>query len=784
MNVVSASTQASSLPRQRLVRDILRTMSTAGALTACLSISHAQDVAATGPAEPIRVAQAGSDDGITTVTVTARRREENVQDVPIPIAALGGEVLESAGQFRLEDLNQRLPSTNVFVQNPRQTSIAVRGVGNNPANDALESSVGVYLDNVYLGRPGMANFDLVDIDQIALLRGPQGTLFGKNTNAGVLNVSTRKPSFTPGAIVETTAGDDSYWQVRGAITGPLSEQVAGRLSAVKTYRDGYVYVPVRDVELNESDREGVRGQLLWDATENLQLRFIGDYNRESSACCVGVIKTLGANNGAAYLARIAATGARFAFDPDYRTIYTNSNQHMSVKQGGYSVEANWKLGESTLTSISAYRYWDFNPHNDADGTSLSAILDAAQRVNDEQWSQEVRWASPTGRAVEYVAGLYYFYQAQDNRQVTQYGPDAGIWLNRPQFNNGYSPTDQNLHTRSGSLFAQATWNATDALSLTGGLRGTREQKNTVVHRLAPTGTDPRIATLLPEYYSGDLERTDDNLSALLSVAYKVSPDLLVYASAARGSKSGGVNPAVPSTIAGGLPDNASLFIDPETALDYEVGFKSSLLSNRVQLNANLFWTDIDNYQATSVGIVNGVSTQILSNIGAVRTRGIEADVTAAPIEGLTLGLSASFNDATYTDYKNGPCAAERTPAPSCDLTGERLYLAPRWIVNPSVNYERQVGELTAFTNVSYAWRSSFFGSNDSSRLAQLDAYGVLNARIGLRGPFNGKQWSVSLWANNALDETYFQSLNRGGNGEYTGYTGLPRTYGATVRIDL
>ena len=209
------------------------------------------------------------------------------------------QVAGTAGQFRLEDLNQRLPSTNVLITNPRQMSFAVRGLGNNPANDALESSVGTYLDNVYLGRPGMANFDLIDIDQIALLRGPQGTLFGKNTTAGVLNISTRAPSFEPSAAFESTGGNDNYWQVRGAVTGPITENLAGRLSASKTYRDGFIDQPLRDNELNEANRTGARGQLLWDASDALNIRFIADYNKEESDCCAGVIKSLGANNGAA-----------------------------------------------------------------------------------------------------------------------------------------------------------------------------------------------------------------------------------------------------------------------------------------------------------------------------------------------------------------------------------------------------------------------------------------------------------------------------------------------------
>src|SRR5262245_60995553 len=177
---------------------------------------------------------------IESVTVSARRREESSQNVPIPIAVLSGEALERSGQFRLEELNQRLPSTNVQFGNPRQTSIAVRGLGNNPANDALESSVGVYLDNVYLGRPGMANLDLIDLDQVALLRGPQGTLFGKNTTAGVLNLQTQLPTFQPEYKVETSGGDYGYYQVRGAASGPLvGDELAGRISVARSHKDGF-----------------------------------------------------------------------------------------------------------------------------------------------------------------------------------------------------------------------------------------------------------------------------------------------------------------------------------------------------------------------------------------------------------------------------------------------------------------------------------------------------------------------------------------------------------------
>jgi len=248
--------------------------------------------------------------GLDEVVVTARRRAENAQEVPIPITALSGAALDQSGLYRLEDLNERLPSLNAQFGNPRQTSIAVRGLGNNPANDGLESSVGVYLDDVYLGRPGMANQDLVDLDQVSLLRGPQGTLFGKNTTAGVLNLTTSAPSFTPGGVVEASAGNYGYYQLRGTVTGPIEDDtLAGRLSYSKTYRDGYIDDVTDGRRLNGVDREGLRAQLLFKPSDALTVRVIADYEEENSPCCISVLYNLGPNNGALLKAHLAAADA-------------------------------------------------------------------------------------------------------------------------------------------------------------------------------------------------------------------------------------------------------------------------------------------------------------------------------------------------------------------------------------------------------------------------------------------------------------------------------------------
>ena len=756
-----------------------------GAPTAGIKVASA-DAAPSPDSGPSPDAPDFSSDQIEAVTVSARRVSENVQSVPIPIAVVSGNTLENAGQFRLEELNQRLPSTNVQFGNPRQTSVAVRGLGNNPANDALESSVGVFLDNVYLGRPGMANVDLFDLEQVALLRGPQGTLFGKNTTAGVLNLQTRLPTFQPEYRFEASGGNYGFYQVRGSASGPLyGDVLAGRVSVARSRQDGFVEDITDGRDLNGFNRDGVRGQLLFEPTDNFSLRLIGDYNRENSDCCASALYSAGPNGGAVYLNFIRNIGATVVLDPDYRKVTLNSYQHMEVNQGSGSAEANWQIGEYKLTSISAYRNWRFIPTNDGDGTNLNAITNAGQGVKDEQWTQELRFATPTGRAVQTVVGLYYFYQHQDNFTYTYYGPDAGAYTGRAFFNNATSTVSQFLGTNSAAAFAQSTWNITDSWSLTGGLRETYEAKFTRVHRNPATGASTFQAAF-GVYDSGKLTRYDTNTSALASLSYGFTNDILGFVSVSKGAKAGGINPTVPSA---GLT-TASLYVDPEKVVDYEVGFKSTLFERRLQVNANLFLTNVTDYQATQLEESSpGVFVQALSNIGKVRSRGAELEVQAVLVAGLHLSLSSSYNDATYISYSNAPCSAEGLAAGRtvCDLTGSQVVGAPKWVVGPGVEFDHTIFDgLEGFVGADYSWRSSFFGSADNSELARVESYGLLNLRAGVNGEWGRNKWSVWAWANNATDKIYTMGGLSAATAtlQYAEFPGQPRTVGATVRLEF
>ncbi|WP_367082439.1 TonB-dependent receptor [Pseudomonas sp. HOU2] len=754
--------------------------------------SYAADADTPPPAPAGKPAANGSQ--LETVTVTTRRREESSQDVPTPMSVVSGQTLETQRVYRIQDLQQLVPSVNVAYMHARQSSVSIRGLGNNPASDGLEGSVGLYIDNVYLGRPGMAVFDLMDIEQLEVLRGPQGTLFGKNTTAGVINISTRAPTFTPERSIETSFGEDGYFQTKGTISGPLNDQLAGRFSAYRTRSDGDIKNEYNGHDLNGGSRDGFRAQLLFKPNEDFNLRWIGDYNEEDSSAGTRVLYNTGPTiNGVnLYQSRASAAGATLV-NGSHRKVNLDNDQHVTVHQGGTSVEANWTLpSDFTLTSISSYRFWNFTPAND-DGLNVAATYNAGVSVEDKQYSQEFRLASPKGEFFDYVVGAYYFGSDLDNKSFAYYGPQADIWNGTPRgaLANVGSVGNGHIKTDSFALFAQGTWHLTERLDFTAGVRGTYEEKNAWVTRDAPVGgatvtgaaaTARRGRT--GAYDSGDLNQYSSSPSGLLNLSYRITDDLLGYATLSHGEKSGGVNLAVGSAPTAGAD---SLLIGTERANNAELGFKSTLWDRRLRLNANVFWTQVNAYQTNAYDDVNRV--QYLTNAGSVRSRGVEFESTVIPLRGLTLNFNGSYNDVSYLSYKDAPCPPEISQAPgapaSCDLSGHQVVGASKWIGNANGEYKWNLANgFEPYVTASYAFRSKAVGTVEDSDYGQIPSYAVVNLSTGLRGDFNQGQWDVSLWLKNAFDKTYYTTLWTGGNGGYEGLLGTPRTLGVTGRYDF
>lgn len=548
-------------------------------------------------------------------------------------------------------------------------------------------------------------------------------------------------------------GEDGYFQTKGTLSGPLSETLAGRISAYRTRSDGDIKNEFDGHTLNGGSRQGFRGQLLYKPSEQFNLRWIGDYNEEDSSAGTRLLYSTGPTiNGVnRYEARAKAAGATL-IDGSTRKVNLDSDQQVTVFQGGTSLEANWTLdNDFTLTSVSSYRWWDFTPRND-EGLNVPAAFNSGVSVRDKQYSQEFRLASPTGGFFDYVLGAYYFGSDLDNKSFVYYGPQADIWNGTPAgaLANVTTLGKGHIETDSFALFGQGTWHLTERLDFTAGIRGTYEEKSAWVDRAAPVGgaaVSGAAAAVrqgrVGAYDSGDLNQYTFSPSGLLNLSYRFTDDLLGYATLSHGEKSGGVNLTVATAPVAGAD---SLLVGTERANNAELGLKSTLWDRRLQLNANLFWTEVHGYQTNAYDEANRV--QYLTNAGSVRSRGVEVESTLVPIRGLTLNLNGSYNDVRYLSYKDAPCAPEVALQPgapaSCDLTGHQVVGASKWIGNANGQYQWDLDNgLQPYVTASYAFRSKAVGTVEDSDFAQIPSYAVVNLSTGLRGDLGQGQWDVS-----------------------------------------
>jgi iron complex outermembrane receptor protein len=729
------------------------------------------------------------------VTVTARRREENVQDVPIPVTVLNGAHLEDNGVDKLEQLQFEAPSTSIYLANPRQAAISIRGLGNNPANDGLVDSVGIYFDGVYLDRSAMANFGLFDINQVEVLRGPQGTLFGKNTTAGAINITTNKPTFTPETSFSATLGSYATQEYQGYVNGPIVGNIlAGRLSFDSSSHSGYVtnFYP-GGLDYDGLGRQAFRGQLLYQPDADFTLRLIGEYGRERDNSGLNVLYSAGpltTTNASfhTFTAWTAHAGVAPIIDPfDFKT---DANGEQVMRESVYAGTANaeWKLPSGfALTSITAIRGWNFEPHNNNIDTiaplASNGIPLSQQDVNhDTEVTQELRLASPTGGPVDYVTGLYYFYNVLHGDQQQWYGSDySSVFYGSTALNNGLSKFDTDPTTNSIAAFGQANWHIDNKWTLTGGLRETFEQNTIHIIRYDLIGGTPPIPATVGPYQGSDAIR-NWNLSALASLSYKVTDDVLAYTSLSHGSKAGGFNsPAVPAQSGSSFLPTSSLVVYPETANDAEVGVKSDWFDRHLTLNADAFFTRVTNYQAstyisTPLGVVSA-----LQNVGAVITKGFEVDATARPLQGWSVTASGSFDPAIYQSFRNAP-SVEGAVAKTQDLTGRPVVGAPKWTASISSTYTRPVTDtVIGYFTAEYAYKSGQFGYIDDSPYSWLKAYGIANFRLGA---IIAEHYDWSVWVENAFDTPNFYSVQTmaGGLGGYTAAPGIPCVFGTTFRV--
>jgi iron complex outermembrane receptor protein len=733
--------------------------------------------------EPLPSPETGSDQEIT---VTARRQQERAQDVPIALSVVSGATLERTGGYTLTDIQFRTPSLAAYNSNPRNSSVGIRGIGVSSASDGLDTSVGVYIDNVYLGRPGMALADLIDVDRVEVLRGPQGTLFGRNNSAGVINITTRKPEFAFGGSAELSFGDYGYNQQRISLTGPLVDgMLAFRVTGFNTDRNGVLPNLTTGIAGNSVGRAGGRVQLLATPSPDVSIRLIADYSQEDDTCCVSATKLVLPATLSATTGRTLRTLAALGYVPtgDRNDTSNNAIQNMLTDQKGVSLQGDWDLGWATFTSITAWRYWHFNPLQDSDGTPLDVIQVNVAQTKDDQYSQEVRLASRPGR-LSWQVGAYLFHQKlTDHFILNQFGFDASAFYTA--YLRTASPAaaavviapgsqyidDVRTTVDSVAAFGQANFEVTDRFIVTGGLRYTKDRR-WGVSDTSTVGT-PYAATSIPFHY--DVAVEDDNLSYLVSASYKTGSDGLLYASYSTGYKGSGLN--LNSAVSAGTP----LVLAPEEVRNWEVGLKQQAFDRRLTLNLSAFWTELEGLQANIVP-TNG-NRSYLANVGNVRSRGVEVDGSWRVGDSLTVTANGSYNDAVYTDYRNAPCPVGVTG--TCDLTGRPLFQAPKWVGNAIIDYHAKTGGLVLpYGIVQVSYRSGTYGTADAGPYSRIDAFGLANVRVG--ATLRDGRYDLSGWINNVFDKRYFQNLSTtaivgASPFAYAGQLGTPRTIGATLR---
>lgn len=798
----------------------------AGASTLCV-------LATAIGATSARAADAAAGAAVTqveTLVVTAEKRSENIQDVPLAVTAATGEQLQRQHIEQLQDLKYLDTSVNYRVSTGSNTSaFAVRGVGTASFSSGIEQSVSTVLDGVVLADPSSVQ-TLADIDHVEILKGPQGMLFGKNASAGVISITTTDPKIGVfQGIAHLSYGEHDEQIYQGIVNIPVSDAIAARLVATHNHIDGWVKDPVLGGQaINPVDIDGIRAKLLFKPNEDLRIVLAADASYTGEFCCSQVVRTAPDPHTG-----VAVADRQFGIveGPDNFQVADGAAPFGHGRIWGGSAQVDYSLGAGySLTSITGYRYSDRANFYDADFApfNFADVNGGASKARNV--SEELRLTSPTGGRFDYVLGLYY-YKSRILGTIGQIG-----YFNNPTIDTSVIPASQQIlasdaqtsdvHSTDYAVFGQGHLHFTDSLSLILGARFTRDEmslhytESGLDHSLPLRGLYPASGFPANSYigFSGpyvtpcvttavlparpncfpaiDQKIHNDNVSWKVGLEDHLTSDLMVYATVARGYKGPGFSAltVTASNIVNGQVDQS---IKPEIPTSYEIGLKSELFDHRVIFNVDAFDTTYKNFQAqVSTPTPNGF-VSIIHNAGEVKTKGVEGMVTARLTSELSANLQASYIKARYGDFPGVSCyvtlanpatgatvnqpdcttAATATPtlaAGTINARGNRLAGSPDYQYSAALNYEHPdtVGSLTGYAYVNWTWQSSVsYAANGDPKQMQ-PALGLLGATVGI-GPDDGR-WRLSIYGTNLLDKHWAAgispaptaALNPGGTIQY------------------
>ncbi|HEX8339555.1 MAG TPA: TonB-dependent receptor, partial [Tepidisphaeraceae bacterium] len=617
-----------------------------------------------------------------------------------------------------------------------------------------------------------------------------------------------------------TVGNLDFGQVKASVSGPIvDDKLAVRLAASKTSRRGTIYNVTSGKYVNAQDNIGLRGQLLWRPSDDARLTLIADYNRQDPDCCAQIYVRTGSTQRPLNR-QFAGLAAAFNYRPPSTDAFdrvTDLDTPLRAKQeiGGLSLRSEFDIGPGTLTSVTAWRFWDWVPSNDRDFTGLAITPVSANPSQQEQWTQELRYAGESS-AFDYTLGAFAFHQTIDTQGLQVQGLAASRFLLNPTSANANNPAVLNGLTSRNTIgfentsiaaFGQVAWKVTDRLRIQPGLRVNYDKKVGSYVADVTTGTGSRTlnadqrGVLAPQSYSARF--SDWNVSGDLTLAYDVTSDVHAYATYAKSFKSGGINLSGLPLDTNNVPIQSASSVRPEKVNHYELGLKSQLYDRTMTLNLAVFWTEIGDYQATVTNGQLGVLRGYLANAEKVRVRGVEADLSLKPARNLTVYSNAAYTDGKYLRFVDAPCPPELaggtaataanpasppgtpggfSPA-NCDISGQRLPGISKWSLSYGADYSLPAKLFglsgNAYFGVDGSYRSRFSSNPSASAYTDIAAYALTNFRLGFR---DDEGFNTFLWVRNAFDTEYFEvlALQSGNTGLVVGQPADPRTYGITV----
>ena len=712
---------------------------------------------------------------IEEVMVTAQRKEESIQDVPIAISAFTADQIDAANLNNLDQIAPLTPGLFFGKFSETRPQIYIRGIGSRQFDVGSEGSVGVFIDDVYIGRFSSGLSGLGDVERVEVLKGPQGTLYGRNTIGGAINVITKKPTDKKTVHVEVGGGNMGYFEAQGAVSGPLvPEKVYGRVSMNYRSRDGYVKNLNTGTDHNALDQLSLRAKLLFKPNENLDVSFTLDYNNADPSGglqgeYVSGLPVLA--TGGPLVPPLVTTPSRF--DEFYNT---DSQLERDIYIA--NLRADWRLSNVAVTSITAYLDSDMMEVRDLDSTSIDSIEHFTDEKS-EQFTQEIRVSSIPGGSltfdnkVEWIAGFYYLKEEPIRVENLRGGLDSVFSMIAASIDAGGPPAPLapgqididnfltvDVETTSYALFGQATINLSDKLALTVGARYTEDKKEVLSQGVSNRDFVPPI--IVP--FEVNLSRRWSSFDPKVILDYSLTDDVKTFFTYSQGFKSGGFQFAKFNAL------EASEVFEPEDVETYEIGLKSTWLDKRVRVNMNYFYYDYTDLQVPKTTTGAGGAPAITTlNAAQATVQGFEFDGSFSLTDELALHVGYAYLDATYDTYSFNA---------ALDFSGNEMVRSPKHTFNSTLEYAHPVANGLLRLRGDLSWTDKYFFEADEGLTPGTDQedYTLLNASA----TYEFGSWAVSIWGKNLTDEV-FRTTTLSFGAFTMEYLGLPRTYGASIR---